>query len=157
MSPVCFGTVLDSVLSHQTPRFTDKGVALEERLDSSVRGAGVIGDPYLLELAFNKVLQNALEASNRGGRVVLEAAAACTDDNGVVRVRVSDSGAGISEDKLQQVLVPFYTSKNDHEGLGLSMASRFIEMHGGRLVVTSAESKGTTVDIAVPAVAAASK
>jgi signal transduction histidine kinase len=155
MSPVLFDAVLDSVLTHQTPLFADKGVALQDGFDASVRGVGFLGDPYLLELALNNVLKNALEASNREGRVVLEAAVECTAGNHTIaRVRVSDSGCGIAEDKLQQVLVPFYTSKSDHEGLGLSMAARFIEMHGGRLIVTSAESKGTTIEITLPALPA---
>jgi signal transduction histidine kinase len=154
-SPVLFDAVLGSVLTHQAPLFADKGVALQERFDASVRGAGFLGDPYLLELALNSVVKNALEASPSDGRVVFEAAVETTaGNNSVARVRVADSGCGIAEDKLQQVLVPFYTSKNDHEGLGLSMAARFIEMHGGRLIVTSAESNGTIIDITLPAVAA---
>ena len=150
-SPIDFAAVLSSVTNNKRPFFGDKRVALEERFDPSVHGVGLIGDPYLLELALSKVLQNALEASNPDERVLLEATVERNESNKrLARVRVSDSGCGISEEKLEQVLVPFYTSKNDHEGLGLSMASRFIEMHGGRLSITSTEDKGTTVEIMLP-------
>jgi signal transduction histidine kinase len=63
---------------------------------------------------------------------------------------VIDSGCGIEENALTNVLVPFFTSKKNHEGLGLSMASRFIEIHGGILRIMSAKGKGTEVAIVLP-------
>jgi signal transduction histidine kinase len=151
MVPTDLGDVLGAAAITKKPLFADNGVALEERFHGSVRGVELLADPYLLEAAINNVLQNALEASAHGDRVVLEAAVECTPDHDqVARVRVSDSGRGISDEKLESVLAPFFTSKNDHEGLGLSMAGRFIEMHGGRLSINSAEGKGTTVEITLP-------
>jgi len=65
---------------------------------------------------------------------------------------VIDSGCGIPENSLENVLTPFFTLKKDHEGLGLSMAARFIELHGGMLRITSTEGKGTKVEITLPTV-----
>jgi two-component system sporulation sensor kinase A len=65
-------------------------------------------------------------------------------------ISVTDSGCGIDENILKSVIAPFFTSKKNHEGLGLSMASRFIEIHGGILRVTSARGKGTKVEIVLP-------
>jgi signal transduction histidine kinase len=158
MAPTQLGAVLGAAVIAKKPLFADKGVALDERFAGSVPGVELLGDPYLLEAAINHVLQNALEASGRGDHVVLEASVECTAESAqVARVRVFDSGHGISDEKLENVLTPFFTSKNDHEGLGLSMAGRFIEMHGGRLSIHSAEGKGTTVEITLPTITAPSE
>jgi signal transduction histidine kinase len=146
--------ILGSVALNKRPHFADKGVELHERIDSSVEGVTFWGDAYLMETALNGILQNALEVSRPGDRVVFEATADAYGNGRIARIRVSDRGSGIPAEKLQQVMLPFYTSKTDHEGLGLTMAARVAEMHGGRLQVSSAEGQGTTVDMTLSAMPA---
>jgi signal transduction histidine kinase len=74
----------------------------------------------------------------------------CGDSVSVATITVTDSGCGIQENALASVLVPFFTSKKNQDGLGLSMASRFVEIHGGILRIASAEGKGTEVEIVLP-------
>jgi two-component sensor histidine kinase len=147
-SRVDLATVLGSVVLNKKPLFADRGVELQERIDASLQGVTLPGDAYLMELALNSILQNALEVSKANDHIDLEASAdALGGRQSVIRIRVSDNGGGIPRDKIDQILLPFYSSKPDHEGLGLSMAARFIEMHGGRLQVRSVEGRGTTVEI----------
>jgi len=116
-----------------------------------VSGAIIQADPYLLELAIGHVLQNALEATEAGGQVTLQARVKCSGESAsVASISVIDSGCGIDENALANVVIPFFTSKKNHDGLGLSMAARFIEIHGGILRVTSAQGKGTEVEIVLP-------
>jgi signal transduction histidine kinase len=68
----------------------------------------------------------------------------------VASILVIDSGCGIEQNALASALVPFFSSKKNHDGLGLSMASRFVEIHGGILRIASAEGKGTEVEILLP-------
>jgi signal transduction histidine kinase len=68
----------------------------------------------------------------------------------VVTISIVDSGCGIDESNIANVLLPFFTSKKNHDGLGLSMASRFIEIHGGILRIRSKEGKGTSVEMRLP-------
>jgi signal transduction histidine kinase len=68
----------------------------------------------------------------------------------VAAISIVDSGCGINEGNLAGVLLPFFTSKKNHDGLGLSMASRFIEIHGGILQIRSKEGKGTSVEMRLP-------
>jgi signal transduction histidine kinase len=143
--------ILRSVLMRWQPFFIEKGVTLEENIDASVETVALFGDPFLLELAVSHIVQNAMEATDKGRKATLYAkpvlvGRACP----VVKVGVRDSGAGIEAKNLGQVLTPFFTTKEGHAGLGLSVASRFVEMHSGHIRLSSEDGKGTEVEIEIP-------
>ncbi|HEU4344941.1 MAG TPA: ATP-binding protein [Candidatus Binatia bacterium] len=147
-----FCELIHSALLTRRASFAWKEIRLDQRLDDSLRGVMVHGDAYLLELALGSVLDNAFEATSKGGAIALQAKAELSEDNrSVVRLAVSDSGPGIEEKDAAQVTVPFFTSKKNHDGLGLSMAVRFIEMHGGLLTIKRGQKHGTEVQITLAA------
>jgi signal transduction histidine kinase len=154
--PTCFSRVelieiLQAAAMTRRSSFEKKGITFDSQIHASVSGIAIQADSYLLELAIGHVLQNALEATEAGGRVTLQARLnGCGDHASAVSISVIDSGCGIDENALTKVVVPFFTSKKNHDGLGLSMASRFIEIHGGILRITSAQGKGTEVEIVLP-------
>lgn len=150
--PTCLSRVelMDILQAAAVPRrslFERKGIAFDIQIDGKLSGVMVDADPYLLELAIGHILQNAMEATEAGGRVTLQARA---KSPATASICIADSGAGIEETALKNSLVPFFTSKKNHEGLGLSMASRFIEIHGGILRISSAKGKGIEVEIVLP-------
>jgi signal transduction histidine kinase len=65
-------------------------------------------------------------------------------------VEVADNGRGIAPDHLPNIFRPFYTTKGDGTGLGLSLARRIVEDHHGRIDVSSALGKGTTFAVILP-------
>jgi two-component system nitrogen regulation sensor histidine kinase NtrY len=67
-----------------------------------------------------------------------------------VLVQVEDRGAGMSEDVLQQALLPFYSTKAAGTGLGLTVSREIVEAHGGRLNVSNREGGGLTVSLWLP-------
>jgi hypothetical protein len=144
--------VLQGAFIRVQPGFDDKGVVLEENIDASLENVVVSGDPFLLELTVGRLLQNALEASNSGSAVKLVAKAEVGEHGKpVVRVTIQDFGTGVEEELLKHIFVPFFTTKEGHEGLGLNMACRFVEMHSGVLKLSSQKNKGTEVEIDLPA------
>jgi hypothetical protein len=155
-APTCFSRVelmdiLQATVMTRRSSFEKKGIAFDSQIHASVNGAVIQADPYLLELAIGHVLQNALEATEAGGQVTLQARVKCSGNGAsAATISVIDSGCGIDENALANVVVPFFTCKKNHDGLGLSMAARFIEIHGGILRVTSARGKGTEVEIVLP-------
>jgi signal transduction histidine kinase len=155
-APTCLSWVklMDILQTAATTRrssFERKGIIFDSQIHASVNGAAIQADPYLLELAFGHVLQNALEATEAGGQVTLVARVMCSGDSAsAASISIIDSGCGIDENVLANVVAPFFTSKKNHDGLGLSMASRFIEIHGGILRIKSAQGKGTEVEIVLP-------
>ena len=143
--------ILKATVMTRRSSFEKKGIAFDSQIHVSLYDAVIQADPYLLELAIGHVLQNALEATEAGGQVTLQARVKCPGDGAsAVCISVTDSGCGIDENAVANVVVPFFTSKKNHDGLGLSMAARFIEIHGGILRVTSAQGKGTEVEIVLP-------
>jgi len=106
-----------------------------------------------LEEAFIQLIQNARSAmlGRRGGKLTLEIKAI---ENKLVRVMVSDTGAGISAENLPRIFDPFFTTKSSDRsgsGLGLSFVHRIIEDNGGTIQVESSLGAGTKFVLTFPA------
>jgi signal transduction histidine kinase len=67
-----------------------------------------------------------------------------------VTIRIEDSGPGIPEEILEKIFEPFYSVKEEGSGLGLSIAKRIIEDHGGEILVASKTGKGAIFCIVLP-------
>jgi two-component system sensor histidine kinase HydH len=108
-------------------------------------------DPDLLSRALLNLILNAIEATGSGGTVEVR----LDDPNTGVTIEVADDGPGIPAEAAQQVFEPFYTTKAKGTGLGLAMASRIVEAHGGRIVVVlgagaGPDGKGACLRIELP-------
>ena len=157
VSVIEFLEIINAAVMRRKAQCAEKGIVFHRSIDESARGVTLRGDPYLLELALGNILENALEATQAGGTVMLNAMAeACADHALVAKLSVVDSGTGIEANHLDKVTAPFFTTKKDHDGLGLSMAVRFIEMHGGLLRIKNKQGRGTEVEITLPAGTSAS-
>lgn len=106
----------------------------------------VLGDSSLLQEAIAAVLENAVEASHEGGRISLGVRPFPDGRGGWLDsapsqwvLCVEDDGKGIAEADLEEVFRPFFTTKKDGSGLGLSAALRILQKHGGSI---EAESEG---------------
>ena len=99
------------------------------------------------------LLLNALQAIDLNGKIAVSVER--RDENAVIEV--ADTGRGIPADHLPNIFRPFYTTKGDGTGLGLSLARRIIEDHQGRIDVTSTVGKGTTFAVVLPLHGAASQ
>ncbi|HZC21750.1 MAG TPA: ATP-binding protein [Candidatus Binatia bacterium] len=98
------------------------------------------------------LLLNALQAIDANGKIAVTVE--LRGANAVIEV--ADNGRGIAPDLLPNIFRPFFTTKGDGTGLGLSLARRIIEDHQGRIDVTSAVGKGTTFSVVLPLLRAAS-
>ena len=106
------------------------------------------GDEVHLQQALLGIVENAVEAVDRRGRV--EVATARIDIPPGIRIAVLDDGAGIPPERLPRIFEPFVTSKPRGTGLGLAIARKVVERHGGRVVVESKPAAGTCVSIVLP-------
>ena len=66
-------------------------------------------------------------------------------EKGSIRISITDNGDGIDQGILDEVFVPFYTTKPQGSGIGLSLARQVMRMHGGNIWITSRKGEGTTV------------
>jgi len=130
-------------------------VRLEEGADVVLEGARsplwATADPERIRVVFNNVITNAVKHSAGSGEPVRVLAGS---EPGYVFVNVLDHGPGIPSQDLPFVLEPFFKSDRSRSkegyGLGLSLASRIMEAHGGSIVVESEEDVGTTVRLRIP-------
>jgi signal transduction histidine kinase len=103
----------------------------------------------LTQVVWNVAL-NGVEAMNGRGRLSMEVGR----QNGDVVLAVSDTGTGISSERLARVFEPFYTGKPNGSGLGLTIAERIVAAHGGRIEIDSEPGHGTRVTLLFPLEAA---
>lgn len=103
-------------------------------------------DPEWLREALAQLLLNAWEATPDGP--VDLAVETMEDDR--IRFSVRDSGPGMDPNTLERAPEPFFSTKPNHTGLGLAVARKVADAHGGRLAIISRPGAGTTVEIVVP-------
>jgi len=91
---------------------------------------------------------NALQAMENGGKLLVKLT--CEKDGKAVCITVTDTGIGIEAKNLERILDPYFTTKSDGNGLGLALAAKIIEEHGGGISIKSTEGKGTSVEVTLP-------
>ena len=106
----------------------------------------VMADPDQLQQVCTNLMLNAIQAMPEGGTLTLHTSA---DSKGQVKIEVQDTGIGISQENLQKLFTPFFTTKKEVKGVGLGLAVSYgiIQRHQGRIEVDSEEGKGTTFAI----------
>lgn len=124
--------------------FTEAGAALT--LDLPDAGVHVHGDRAGLEQLFLNLLQNAAHALRPGG----EARVTSTAETDAIAITVSDDGVGIPVDLQEQVFDPLFSTRSDGTGLGLTVARRIAEAHGGSIELESQPGTGTRVTVRLP-------
>ena len=111
----------------------------------------VHGDRVQLQQVVLNLLLNAFDAMESHGvpdrEVVIEAS---VKDEGSVRVAVRDRGPGLADDIVEKLFTPFFTSKRDGLGLGLSISRTIVDMHGGRIWAENNADAGATFHFTLP-------
>jgi len=103
-------------------------------------------DPETLTQAFINIMKNGMQAMGKGGTLRIEAKS--LKDG--VEVMISDSGSGIPPEQMEKIFNYYYTTKEKGVGLGLPIAHRIIEAHGGKLRIESRVGSGTKVTVTLP-------
>jgi two-component system nitrogen regulation sensor histidine kinase NtrY len=106
-------------------------------------------DPEQIRRVVINLVDNAIEAMDRKGRVVVEAQFAPADR--VARLIVADNGPGIPPGEREKLFMPYYSTKRRGSGLGLAIVRRIIAEHGGSIDVADNAPRGTRFVIELPA------
>ncbi|MBM4278173.1 MAG: PAS domain S-box protein [Deltaproteobacteria bacterium] len=131
-----------------------KGKGVSFNLEEGLLG----GDEYfyidrgLVTRALSHILENSIESIGQGkgkkDRNRIRVFLACNEEN--VEISVSDRGEGISKKNLDRIFEPFFSTRPERVGLGLTFVKRVVEEHGGRIWINSRLRRGTTVTLAFP-------
>ncbi len=106
----------------------------------------IMVDPDQLKQALLNILLNAIDSMFHGGLITIETK--ITDNS--LQISISDSGCGISKEDLPHIFDPFFTKKDEGNGLGLAITHQIINNHKGMIKVESKEGLGTTFIISLP-------
>jgi len=136
--PVEVGPWLERSLEVHRAQALSRGLDIEVRHDSAPDTARF--DPGLLEQALSALVSNALEVTPPGGAIRVEASLDGAPDRW--QLRVADQGPGIPDDVAERIFQPYFTTKKSGTGIGLALARRVLEQHGGRLWLEPTSSKG---------------
>jgi len=116
--------------------------------------AHVMGDKDRISQVFINIIQNAVDAMPGGGIISVSTSKTTLGNKTYVKTEISDTGCGIGEKDIEKIFDPFYTTKYEEAGLGLSIAHRIVEEHDGTIEVRSKLGEGTTMTILFPTEAA---
>lgn len=122
--------------------------AMTFALDTDPKGIKFDADPEQMERVFINLFTNAVAAMSGEGELKIKV----LREEDAVRVTISDTGRGIPPDAIEKIFEPFYTTRDKGTGLGLAIVFNIIKKHGGDITVESAEGRGTTFVIVLPAV-----
>jgi two-component system, NtrC family, sensor kinase len=143
-------TALDNALTLVRERATRHGITLSQTVDERV--GDIIADERKVKQILLNLLSNAVKFTSEGGRVGLTATAA----EDVITIAVSDTGIGIAPKDQAAIFEEFRqvgrddTRTQEGTGLGLTLAKKFVELHGGRIWVRSQVGQGSTFTFSLP-------
>ena len=140
---------IQNALTLVRERALRRGIALQHRIDP--RLASIRADERKVKQVLLNLLSNAIKFTPEGGRI--EVRAAPKDE--LVQVSVADTGIGIAAEDLETVFEEFRQvgtadKKAEGTGLGLALAKKFVELHGGRIWIESEVGRGSTFTFTLP-------
>jgi signal transduction histidine kinase len=135
------------------PRMNKKNIIMKTNFCSAMPLV-YIDENQIVQVMINLFL-NSMDAIKSGGTITVTTKKVSSENAdeenkewGVIEVE--DTGSGIAQENLEKIFNPFFTTKSDGVGLGLSISSRLIEENGGRVEVSSALGKGTKFSLYLP-------
>jgi signal transduction histidine kinase len=148
--PIQLDAEVKKTIAITQPEADVKGISLKTKISSDLPLVSV--DPERLKQVLRNLLENSLVYTPENGDISIEAQA----HNGMVQVKVQDTGIGIGPEHLPYVFERFYradrsrTRSTGGAGLGLAIVKKIIEAHGGQVSIESILEKGTTVTFTLP-------
>jgi signal transduction histidine kinase len=130
------------------PQALSFGISINFMIPDEVR---VRADYYMIRRVFSNLISNALRHTPEGGSITTEATPACDH----VKIRITDTGAGIPECEQRRIFDKFATVKGSlhgsgSTGIGLYLVKSFLQVHGSKIIVESAPEKGTSFFFELP-------
>jgi two-component system, NtrC family, sensor kinase len=141
---------IDNARTFVRERATKHGINLDVTVDE--RLGDFVGDERKIKQILLNLLSNAVKFTPEGGRIGINARQA----DGAVEISVSDTGIGIAPEDQAKIFEEFrqvggdYAHKKEGTGLGLTLAKKFVELHGGRIWVESEVGKGSRFTFTLP-------
>jgi PAS domain S-box-containing protein len=139
--------VLHESWGHLEPHWRGRDVRLWEH---GLRSLSCEADRFRIGQVFRNILDNALAACQDPVQIDIDWSEARFDGESAVRVVVRDNGPGLTPEEQCNLFEPFFTTKTQGTGLGMAIAKRIVEAHGGGITVDASEGPGGRIVITLP-------
>ncbi len=136
--------LFDNIKLLMAPSIEAKNIAIDFTVSSSRLALDI--DTHLIEQVMINLILNAVDACKHKEDAQIKVMASQNPNRDVV-VKVYDNGSGIPQDILENIFVPFFTSKTTGSGIGLSLCKQIMMLHKGRILVKSVEGEGTVFSL----------
>ncbi|GAB4340596.1 MAG: hypothetical protein Kow0099_16650 [Candidatus Abyssubacteria bacterium] len=163
--PIDINSVVEHSLVFVTPEIEPGSITIKKMLATNL--PLVMADSEQCHQVFLNLFMNALQAMNGSGTLTVETRISESDASSIathsmalsppdqmnkpmVDIVISDTGEGIAPELLPRIFDPFFSTKDDGVGLGLSLVHKIVENHNGRIRVNSVPGAGTTFVISLP-------
>lgn len=136
--------LFDNIQLLMAPSIEAKNISVEFNVSGSRLELDI--DAYLIEQVMINLILNAVDACKHKEDAQIKVLASQNPNRDVV-IKVYDNGSGIPQDILENIFVPFFTSKDTGSGIGLSLCKQIMMLHRGRILVKSIEGEGTVFSL----------
>lgn len=135
--------LLTSVALLQQPKLTDLNITMHTQVIPE--NLNVQADKQQLEQVLINVINNAAEACKNNTTGIINIEATMRNNHRVIAIK--DNGSGIEDKVLEHIFTPFFTTKRNGTGIGMSLTRQIIHAHGGQISVKSTPNTGTTIEL----------
>ena len=118
------------------------------QLDDKDPALVIRADRGLLDQVLINLIRNSMDALHGRAEAKIMLDSTCLDEG--IEICVSDNGEGIEETMLEEVFIPFFTTRKGGAGIGLSLVRQIMRLHGGHVKLASRKGKGTSVYLVFP-------
>jgi signal transduction histidine kinase len=144
LRPVDLNRIVADVLQILEPQLA--AGAIEKRLEFGEPDVMGMLDQTSVRAVLTNLILNAVQAMPSGGTLTVKTSKA----DGALRLAVSDTGVGMTEEQLENIFEPFYSTKSRGLGLGMPYVKKAVEEHRGTILVESCAGGGTTIRVSLP-------
>lgn len=135
--------IVETVLGLMNSRAEEKGIQIEKKLNATESFR--VDTDQIKQVVMNLII-NGIDAMDGPGKLTVETQSA----DGYILIKVSDTGHGLCEEAKERIFQPFYSTKSNGTGLGLPISRGIIEMHKGKILVSSEKDKGSMFTVMIP-------
>ena len=142
--PASINEVLIELTKFFNKEIVQRGISLKENYAPDL--PQILLDTNQVKQVFLNILKNSFESMPEGGNISISTRL----KDGNVEINITDTGSGIDRSDIQRVFDPFFSTKVKGTGLGLALATKTVEGHGGNINCKSTIAKGTTMTVSFP-------
>ncbi len=144
LSPCRIEEIIEKNITYLSMQLKENGYTINKSYQNSL--PEIQADANMLYQSFLNIFINAMQAMPGGGTINVGIRA----DDGIVTIDIDDKGRGISEEILEKIWDPFFTTKEMGTGLGLGIVKNIIESHGGSIQILNRDEGGARVTVELP-------